>query len=67
MSWWLKNPNPAWKFPNGDYVFHGGNDESQIDPSSPEGKQIQALWDYQANVLTINDDQKKTFCMGHIS
>lgn len=52
----LKAPNSAWRFPNGDYVFR--SDDSQINPSSPEGIQIQAIWDYQ-NVLAKQTQEQQ--------
>jgi hypothetical protein len=55
----IKNPNSGWKFNNGDYVFH--KDGSQIDPSSPEGKQIQTIWDFQDNVMKIDENHRIHF------
>lgn len=36
-------------------------DGSQINPSEPEGKIIQGLWDYQQDVAEIDEKQRKHF------
>lgn len=59
MSFDIKNPFPGWKFRNGDMVFR--QDGSQINPSEPEGKIIQRLWDFQGDFVKINKKQSVHF------